>query len=322
MREVMRGILSGESTAAQIGGFLVALRAKGETAQEVVAAARVLRELVTHVNVRCEALVDTCGTGGDGTHTFNISTAAAFVAAAAGARVAKHGNRSVSSRCGSADVLEAAGVNLALTAEQVKDCIEQVGLGFLFAQNHHGAMRHVAGPRRELGIRTIFNLLGPLTNPAGAVNQVVGVFSPVWVEPLAEALRELGCRHALVVHAEDGLDEISIGAATHVAELRRGRIEMHVLTPERFGLTREPLSWLVVDSAEESASMIRGVLEGLPGAARDVVLLNAGAALYVAGVAASLESGVEKAAQAIDAGLARAKLDELVDFTHRFAAQG
>ena len=322
MREVMRGILSGEATAAQIGGFLVALRAKGETVQEVVAAARVLRELVTHVNVRGEALVDTCGTGGDGTHTFNISTAAAFVAAAAGARVAKHGNRSVSSRCGSADVLEAAGVNLALTAEQVKDCIEQVGLGFLFAQNHHGAMRHVAGPRRELGIRTIFNLLGPLTNPAGAVNQVVGVFSPVWVEPLAEALRDLGCRHALVVHAEDGLDEISIGAPTRVAELCRGRIEMHVLTPERFGLTREPLSWLVVDSAEESASMIRGVLEGLPGPARDVVLLNAGAALYVAGVAASLEIGVEKAAHAIDTGSARAKLDELVDFTHRFAAQG
>lgn len=322
MREVMRGILSGEATAAQIGGFLVALRAKGETVQEVVAAARVLRELVTHVNVRCDALVDTCGTGGDGTHTFNISTAAAFVAAAAGARVAKHGNRSVSSRCGSADVLEAAGVNLTLTAEQVKDCIEQVGLGFLYAQNHHGAMRHVAGPRRELGIRTIFNLLGPLTNPAGAVNQVVGVFSPAWVEPLAEALRELGCRHALVVHAEDGLDEISIGAPTRVAELRGGRIQMQVLTPERFGLTREPLSWLVVDSAEESASMIRGVLEGLPGAARDVVLLNAGAALYVAGVTASLESGVEKAAQAIDTGAARAKLDELVDFSRRFDSQG
>ena len=322
MREVMRGLLSGAATPSQIGGFLVALRAKGETVQEVVAAARVLRELVTHVPVRCEALVDTCGTGGDGTHTFNISTAAAFVAAAAGARVAKHGNRSVSSRCGSADVLEAAGVNLDLTAEQVKACIEQVGLGFLYAQNHHGAMRHVAGPRRELGIRTIFNLLGPLTNPAGAVNQVVGVFSPDWVEPLAEALRELGCRHALVVHADDGLDEISIGAPTRVAELRQGRMDMHLLTPERFGLKREPLSWLVVDSAEESASMIRGVFEGLGGPARDVVLLNAGAALYVAGVAASLEDGVGTAAQAIDTGAARAKLDELVDFTRRFDSQG
>jgi anthranilate phosphoribosyltransferase len=317
MRGVMRGILSGTATPAQIGGFLVALRAKGETVGEVVAAARVLREFATQVPIHCESLVDTCGTGGDGTHTFNISTAAAFVAAAAGARVAKHGNRSVSSRCGSADVLEAAGVNLALTPEQVKTCIEHVGLGFLYAQVHHGAMRHVSGPRRELGVRTVFNLLGPLTNPAGAVNQVVGVFSPDWVEPLAEALRELGTRHALVVHAEDGLDEISIGAATRVAELRQGRIEVRSLTPERFGLAREPLSWLVVDSAAASLDMIRGVLDGLAGPARDVVLLNAGAALYVAGVADSLEMGVETAARAIDTGAARAKLDELVDFTRR-----
>ena len=319
MRELMRTIMSGGATPAQIGGFLVALRAKGETVQEVVAAAEVMRELATRAPVRCEHLVDTCGTGGDGAHTFNISTTAAFVAAAAGARVAKHGNRSVSSQSGSADVLEAAGVNLALTPEQVQACIAEVGIGFLFAQRHHGAMQHAIGPRRELGIRTIFNLLGPLTNPAGAVNQVVGVYSADWVEPLAEALRELGSRHVLVVHAEDGLDEISIGAPTRVAELKDGRIELLRLTPDQFGLTREPLSWLVVESARESVAMLHGVLAGGEGPARDIVLLNAGAALYVAGVAPALAAGVGLAAQAIDSGAAAAKLEALIAFTRRFA---
>lgn len=320
MREIMRSIMSGGATPAQIGGFLVALRAKGETVQEVVAAAEVLREMATRVPVRGEHLVDTCGTGGDGAHTFNISTAAAFVAAAAGARVAKHGNRSVSSQSGSADVLEALGVNLALTPEQVSACIEAAGLGFLFAQHHHGAMRHAIGPRRELGIRTLFNLLGPLTNPAGAPHQVVGVYSERWVEPLAAALRELGSQHVLVVHAEDGLDEISIGAATRVAELRQGRIEIRTLTPEQFGLKREPLGRLVVASAEASAVMIRAVLAGAEGPARDVVLLNAGAAIYAAGVAPDLDTGIALAVQAVDSGGAAAKLEELITFTRRFAA--
>lgn len=319
MREIMRSIMSGRATPAQIGGFLIALRAKGETVSEVVAAAQVLREMATRVQVHGDHLVDTCGTGGDGTHTFNISTASAFVAAAAGARVAKHGNRSVSSKCGSADVLEAAGVHLGITPEQVKACIEEVGVGFLFAQNHHGAMQHAIGPRRELGVRTIFNLLGPLTNPAGAPNQVVGVYSADWVEPLAEALRDLGARHVLVVHAEDGLDEISIGAPTRVAELKNGRIDVQVLTPENYGLSREPLSWLAVNSPEESVAMIHGVLAGGEGPARDVVLLNAGAAIYAAGVAPTLKAGLEKAAKAIDSGAAAQKLETLVAYTRQFA---
>jgi anthranilate phosphoribosyltransferase len=319
MRAIMRAIMSGRATPAQIGGFLMALRAKGESISEVVAAAEVLREMCTRVEVQVEHLIDTCGTGGDGAHTFNISTASAFVAAAAGCRVAKHGNRSVSSKSGSADVLEAAGVNLNLTPEQVKACIEQVGLGFLFAQRHHGAMQHAIGPRRELGVRTIFNLLGPLTNPAGAPHQLIGVYSAAWVEPLAAALHELGSRHVLVVHAEDGLDEISIGAPTRVAELRDSRIEVYTLTPERFGLSRAPLSWLAVATAEDSLRMMQGVFEGEPGPARDIVLVNAGAAIYAAGLAETLEIGVVRAAEAIDSGAARNKLDELVAFSQRFA---
>ena len=216
-------------------------------------------------------------------------------------------------------MLEAFGVHLGLTPAQVQASIEQIGIGFLFAQNHHGAMQHAIGPRRELGVRTLFNLLGPLTNPAGAVNQIVGVYSPAWVQPLAEVLRELGSRHVLVVHAEDGLDEISIGAPTRVAELRHGRIDVQILTPEQFGLTREPLSWLAVESAAESAAMIHGVLAGGTGPARDVVLLNAGAAIYVAGIAPTLAAGVERAAQAIDSGAAARKLDELVTFTRQCA---
>ncbi len=315
MREIMYIIMSGRATPAQIGGFLIALRAKGESVQEVVAAATVLREMSTRVQVDAEHLIDTCGTGGDGAHTFNISTASAFVAAAAGCRVAKHGNRSVSSKSGSADVLEAAGVNLNLTPEQVKACIERVGLGFLFAQRHHNAMQHAIGSRRELGVRTIFNLLGPLTNPAGAPHQLVGVYSAAWVEPLAEALRKLGSRHVLVVHAEDGLDEISIGAATQVAELKDGRIETYTLTPERLGFVRTSLSRLQVDTAADSLRMMLGVFEGVSGPARDIVLLNAGAAIYAADLVDSLEAGVARAAEAIDSGAARDKLDELIALT-------
>lgn len=318
MREIMREIMRGGATPAQIGGFLIALRAKGESVAEVVAAAEVLREMSTRIAVAGDHLIDTCGTGGDGAHTFNISTASAFVVAAAGGKVAKHGNRSVSSSSGSADVLEAAGVNLNLTPEQVKACIEEIGLGFLFAQRHHGAMRHALGPRRELGVRTLFNLLGPLTNPAGAPNQLLGVYSETWVRPLAEALRALGSRHVLVVHAEDGLDEISIGAPTRVAELKAGRIESYVLVPERFGLERVPLSRLAVYTAAASLAMLRGVLAGGSGPARDIVLLNAGAAIYAADLADTLEAGVEKAAVAIDSGAAEKKLDELITYTRRF----
>ena len=320
MREAMRGIMRGDATPAQIGGFLIALRAKGESVEEVVAAAEVLREMSVRVRVSGEHLIDTCGTGGDGTHTFNISTAAAFVVAAAGGRVAKHGSRSVSSSSGSADVLEAAGVNIQLTPEQVRICIEEVGLGFLFAQRHHSAMRHAVGPRRELGVRTIFNLLGPLTNPARAPHQLVGVYSDAWVVPLAQALRKLGSRHVLVVHASDGLDEISIGAPTSVAELKAGSIQSYTLFPERFGLERTPLGRLAVYSAEASLKMLRGVLAGVKGPARDIVVLNAGAAIYAADLAESLEAGVEKASAAIDSGAAEKKLKELVAFTRRIGA--
>lgn len=237
MRGIMRTIMTGEATPAQIGGFLIGLRMKGETVDEIAAAAGVMRELATPVTARVDHLVDTCGTGGDGASTFNISTAVAFVAAAAGAHVAKHGNRSVSSKSGSADVLEAAGVNLDLSAEQVARCIEEVGVGFLFAPRHHGAMKHAIGPRKEMGVRTIFNVLGPLTNPAGAPNQVLGVFSADLVEPLAHVLKQLGSRHVMVVHAEDGLDEISIAAPTKVAQLK-GEISVATITPEDFNLPR------------------------------------------------------------------------------------
>lgn len=320
MRGLMRTIMTGQASAAQIGGFLMALRAKGESVAEVVAAAEVLREMAVRVEVPVEHLIDTCGTGGDGAHTFNISTAVAFVVAAAGGRVAKHGSRSVSSRSGSADVLEAAGVELELTPAQVGACIEQVGLGFLFAQRHHGAMQYAAGPRRELGVRTLFNLLGPLSNPAGAPSQLIGVYSADWLEPLAEALHRLGSRHVLVVHAEDGLDEISIAAPTRVAELNRGRIETYCVTPERFGLVRQPLDALVVDSAEASLRMILDVLEGRPGPARDIVSLNAGAAIYAADLAPDWAEGIERANAVIESGAARRKLDELVQLTRQLSA--
>lgn len=315
MVSVMESVMTGQSTPAQIGGLLVALRMKGETPDEIVAAARVMRQLATRVEVDTAGLVDTCGTGGDASGTFNISTASALVAAGAGARVAKHGNRSVSSRSGSADVLQALGVRLGVAPEGVAACIDRVGVGFLFAPAHHGAMRHAIGPRRELGVRTIFNVLGPLTNPAGAPNQVLGVFSAQWVRPLADALQKLGSRHVLVVHAEDGLDEISITAPTRVAELREGAIREYVLTPEDFGLRRAPLQAIQVDGIEASAAMIRAVLDAEPGPGRDIVLLNAGAALYVSGRTSSHAEGVAEAARAIDSGAARERLQQLVELT-------
>ena len=319
MRDVMRAIMSGGATAAQIGGFLIGLRMKGETVEEIAAAARVMRELATPVELDKTHLVDTCGTGGDAAGTFNISTASAFVAAAAGARVAKHGNRSVSSRSGSADVLEAAGVRLDLSPQQVARCVEEIGVGFMFAPLHHGAMKHAIGPRREMGVRTLFNLLGPLTNPAGAPYQVVGVFDARWLEPLAQVLQRLGSRHVLVVHAEDGMDEISIASPTRIAELRNGAIESYTVAPERFGMARAALDTLVVNSAEESLALIQRIFAGESGPASDIVALNAAAAIYAAGVAEGLESAVEMARQALVSGAAARKLRALVEWTRAVA---
>jgi anthranilate phosphoribosyltransferase len=318
MLDVMRLIMTGKATPAQIGGFLIGLRMKGETVDEITAAAKVMRELVTPVPVKGEHLVDTCGTGGDGASTFNISTASAIVTAAAGAQVAKHGNRSVSSRCGSADVLEAAGVNLDLTAEQVAECVGKIGVGFLFAPRHHSAMKHAIGPRREMGVRTLFNLLGPLTNPASAPNQVLGVFSAYWLNPLAQVLRNLGSRHVMVVHADDGLDEISIGAPTQVAELKGGAVSCYRISPEQFGMQTGRVEDLAVADAEASLQIINAVFDDTPGPARDIVLLNAGAAVYVSGVADSLESGIQTARQAVSSGGAKRKFQQLIDTSNSF----
>ncbi len=312
MEMVMRSIMTGQATAAQIGGFLVGLRMKGETVDEIAAAARVMRELATAVDVSGPHLVDTCGTGGDGASTFNISTASAIVTAAAGGRVAKHGNRSVSSSSGSADVLEAAGVKLDLDPAQVAACIDQVGVGFLFAPQHHSAMKHAIGPRKEMRVRTLFNLLGPLTNPAGAPNQVLGVFSSDWVEPLAQVLKQLGSQHVLVVHAEDGLDEISIAAATRVAELRNGEISTYTITPEEFGMQRAGLDSLAVADAAQSLAMIEAVFDNRPGPARDIVCLNAGAAIYAADLMATLQQGVDLASEVIASGKAKQTFASLI----------
>lgn len=319
MRAVMRLIMTGQATPAQIGGFLVGLRMKGETVEEIAAAAEVMRELCARVAVTGPHLVDTCGTGGDGAHTFNISTASAFVVAAAGAKVAKHGNRSVSSKCGSADLLEAAGVNLELTPEQVAQCVNQVGVGFMFAPKHHAAMKHAIGPRREMAARTIFNLLGPLTNPAGAPNQVIGVFAPQWLEPVAQVLARLGSEHVLVVHAEDGLDEVSIGSPTRIAELHKGAVKSYSVTPEQFGLKRADIKVLSVSSAAESLALVEAALTNKVGAARDIVALNAGAAIYAAGVASTLQAGVEKALAVIASNAALDKLRALATLSKKLA---
>ena len=318
MTSVMHTIMSGQATQSQIGGFLIGLRMKGETVEEIAAAATVMRELATHVHVQAEHLVDTCGTGGDGSSTFNISTASAFVAAGAGATVAKHGNRSASSSSGSADVLEAAGVNLNLTPEQVAQCIQEAGVGFMFAPMHHGAMKHAIGPRKEMAVRTIFNVLGPLTNPAGAPNQVVGVFSQELIEPLARVLAQLGSRHVLVVHAEDGLDEISIGADTHIAEFKDGKLHTHTINPEQFGMTTAAVSTLTVSSPQESLEMVRAVFDNTDGPARDIVALNAGAAIYASGLADDLNAGVAAAMESLSSGAARERLAKLVALSNSF----
>jgi len=304
--------MTGEATPSQIGGFLVGLRMKGESVDEITAAATVMRELATHVQTSSPNLVDTCGTGGDSSGSFNISTASAIVAAAAGAHVAKHGNRSVSSKSGSADVLEAAGVNLDITPEQVGQCIDDVGVGFLFAQKHHSAMRHAIGPRKEMAVRTIFNVLGPLTNPASAPNQVIGVFAKELVEPLAHVLQQLGSRHVMVVHAADGMDEISVSTSTTVAELKNGEVNTYDISPQDFSMPLADISTIRVDGVDQSLAMIRSVFENTAGAALNIVCLNAGAAIYVSGLADSHQQGVKLAQQAIASGRATQVLDDLV----------
>ncbi|OIR08902.1 anthranilate phosphoribosyltransferase [mine drainage metagenome] len=317
MLSLMRQIMGGEVSPVQIAGILIGLRVKKETIGEISAAAFVMREFATQVPVtQREHLVDTCGTGGDAAHTFNISTASAFVAAAAGARVAKHGGRSVSSTCGSADVLEALGVNLNLTPEQVGRSIDQIGIGFMFAPNFHGAMKHAAPVRRELGVRTLFNVLGPLTNPAGADNQVLGVFHPDLVGIQARVLQRLGSRHVLVVNGADGLDEITISGPTSVAELKDGQVNEYTVTPESFGLRSAPLDDIRVSDIDQAKAMLLGVLDNRPGAARDIVLLNAGAAIYAAGLSVTLAEGVKQAAGAIASGAAKTKLAQLIQVSH------
>ena len=324
MEHLMYQIMSGECTSAQIAALLVALRMKGESIDELTASASVMRELVTPVKVQGKHVIDIVGTGGDGLHTFNVSTTSCFVVAAAGAIVAKHGNRSVSSSSGSADILEAAGINLNISSHQVEQCIEQLGIGFMFAPLHHSAMKHAIGPRKEMGIRTMFNLLGPLTNPAGAANQLLGVFDKKWLQPLANVLKNLSSEHVMVVHSADGMDEISMSDETFVCELNsdksnKGEISHYTITPEQFALTRGSIEDITVNSAQESLAMMQSVLDDNAGAARDIVTLNSGAAIYCAGLSDTLEDGVEQARQAIASGAAKVKMTELASYTQSFA---
>ncbi len=318
MRSVMNNIMTGECTDAQIAGFLIGLRSKGETVDEITTAANVMRELASHVHTNHDNLIDTCGTGGDGHNTFNISTTSAFVVAAAGGYVAKHGNRSVSSKSGSADVLEAAGVKLEIAPEQVAQCIEEIGIGFMFAPMHHSAMKYAIVPRRELGVRTLFNILGPLTNPAGAKRQVMGVFNHDWLETLANVLKNLGSDQVMIVHSEDGMDEISISAPTRIAELKNSEIKFYTIEPEQFKLQRADISTLAVKNVEDSLKVMHAVLDNQAGPSQDIVLLNAGAAIYTAGIEDSLDSGIASAQQVIENGSARAKLNELTKLTQSF----
>ena len=328
MIEVMNQIMGGEATPAQVGSFITALRMKGETVAEITGAARVMRERATpirvgrvldidreEINLDRETILDTCGTGGSGTRSFNISTTVAFVVAACGAKVAKHGNRSISSACGSADVLEKLGVNLDVTPQVVERCINEIGVGFLFAPALHGAMKHAIGPRREIGVRTIFNILGPLTNPAGADRQILGVYREDLVEVLAQVLVQLGCNRGFVVHGGDGMDEITLSAPTRVAEIRDGRVQLRTVQPEDFGLSRSTLADLQGGDAGRNAQIVRDILSGEAGPKRDVVLLNSAFALVAAGLAEDVSTGLQMAARAIDEGRAMAKLDALVRLT-------
>ncbi len=330
MIEVMNQIMSGEATPAQIGAFITALRMKGETVAEITGAARVMRERATpirvggvvdidreEINVDRETIIDTCGTGGSGTKTFNVSTTVALAVAACGGKVAKHGNRSISSTCGSADVLEKLGVNLDVAPEQVARCIDELGVGFLFAPAFHSAMKHAIGPRREVGIRTIFNVLGPLTNPAGANRQVLGVFSGDLVEPLAKVLVQLGCQRGFVVHGDDGMDEITLTGPTRLAVISSGMVELETIEPEQFGLKRCRLEELQGGDAEDNAAIVRAILAGEKGPKRDIVVLNGAYALVAAGLATSIIEGMEQIAAVLDGGLALAKLESLVRMTNQ-----
>jgi anthranilate phosphoribosyltransferase len=325
MRAVMKTVMTGEASEAQIGALLVALRMKGEAIEEIAGAAEVMRELVTPVSVYGDHVIDLVGTGGDGANLFNVSTAATFVAAAAGAQVAKHGNRSVSSSSGSSDVLETLGVNLDVSPEQIAACVQEVGLGFMFAPAHHGAMKHAVGPRRELGLRTLFNVLGPLTNPAGVTRQVLGVYDAALCEPLAEALARLGSEHALILHSDDGLDEISIAAPTRGFELRAGDISPIEIDPAALGHAHGSLDGLQVETAEESARLIRAALGGDDEVAsikaRSIIALNAGAGIYLSGRVESLASGVASAEQAMVSGAAMQKLEAFVAFTQALSGE-
>lgn len=315
--QVMSEIMEGQVTPAQFGAFVTALRLKGETVEEIAGLARTMRSKAIQVRVN-GPLVDTCGTGGDGSATFNISTVAAFVVAGAGLKVAKHGNRAMSSQCGSADVLEALGVKIELTAQQVERCLEEVGIGFMFAPAFHPAMKYAAAPRREIGIRTVFNILGPLTNPAGAKAQVLGTADGSLLEKMALVLKSLGCGHALVVHGEDGLDEVTNTAKTHICELKGGHIQSYSINPEDFGLPRANLKELKGGTAEQNAAQLRGLLAGASGPPRDIVLMNAAAALLAGDRVASLGPGIDLSREAIDSGRALAKLEQLIKLTQSF----
>ena len=313
MHDVMNSIMTGQTTDAQIGAFLVGLSMKGETIEEITASAKVMRSLATPVEIKSNKyLVDTCGTGGDGLGLFNISTASAFVVAAAGGKVAKHGNRSISSKSGSADVLESAGVNLNLSPSIISECITQIGVGFMFAPAHHSAMKHAIGPRKELAVRTIFNVLGPLTNPAKAPNQVMGVYDKNLVEPIANVLKELGSRHVMVIHSDDGLDEFSIADKTYVAELKDGIVSTYSVHPEDFGLTLGDLKDIRADNADASLALITEAFSGRNGTAKSIISLNAGAAIYVSGLTTSLQSGIDRANQVLSDGNSQKKLDEYI----------
>ena len=313
MHAVMSDIMTGKTEDAQIGGFLVGLSMKGETVDEITAAAKVMRSLATGVQIHHpKHLVDTCGTGGDGLGLFNISTACAFVVASAGGQVAKHGNRSISSKSGSADVLEAAGVNLDMTPESIAKCVEKIGVGFMFAPAHHSAMKHAIGARKALAVRTIFNVLGPLTNPARAPAQVMGVYDKNLVEPIANVLKSLGSKHVMVVHSKDGLDEISIADDTYVAELKEGKVSTYTINPSDFGLALGNLDDIKADDAESSLKLIQQALDGHDGAAKDIIAMNAGAAIYVCGITDSLQGGIDTAMEILNSGAAHQKLDDFV----------
>jgi len=322
MKDVMRIVMNGEATDAQIGAFLMGLRLKSETIDEITGATEVMRELATKVEINASPLVDIVGTGGDGANLFNVSSASAFVVAAAGGYVAKHGNRGVSSKSGSADLIEKAGINLDMKPEEVARCVEQIGVGFMFAPAHHGAMKHAIGPRRELGCRTIFNILGPMTNPAGVTRQLIGVFTRELCRPMAEVMQRLGAEHIMVVCSKDGLDEISLATATHVAELKDGEITEYDLTPEDLGIKSQSLVGLTVDGADESLALIKAAFgrshDETTEKARDMIALNAGAAIYVAGLARTAKEGVDMALDAMGSGLAAGKMSELADFSQCF----